>query len=349
MLCTGGWQCFALIVVWEAGCDLYAGGWQWSVLVWEAGCDLCAGAGGETTALLRADTPMDVVPLDEIRTTYACGVCGSAPCVFLVSEIDEILSDPRVHNAQQVREIGMPRDALPLIEHRAHGRAPPDSAGTDREVLSLHEIRTSYRCQECGEVGCRFLLAALQVALDDPDMGRHIRQPPEGVPRRGVDEMARRAHEAVAGREDGERPADAASMLKEYAPWRLDNLRKFFGSTKLDELAESTNETDERRRIAALMRADGDIQMAATLLESEGEHRAAAIASGVVEKVPHGCASPSLCEAVMRGDTLKAQEHLTRDSQSASLLFIDEHTVKPDDNWELLRVAAVEGHAEMCK
>ena len=71
---------------------------------------------------------MDVVPLDEIRSSYACGVCGAAPCVFLISEIDEILSDPRVHNAQQVRRstATLPYEAL----LRSHTTSLPRSHTT---------------------------------------------------------------------------------------------------------------------------------------------------------------------------------------------------------------------------
>eukprot|EP01043_Picozoa_sp_COSAG02_P069064 COSAG02_NODE_11694_length_1672_cov_2.715830_1_plen_167_part_00 len=68
-----------------------------------------------------------------------------------------------------------------------------------------------------------------------------------------------------------------------FAPWRLDSLRSHFGSSKLEELGGRVNEPDENRRLMALADANGDVDIAAAMLESAGEARAAEIGAGRVK------------------------------------------------------------------
>ena len=130
-----------------------------------------------------------------------------------------------------------------------------------------------------------------QAILDDPRMSATVRA--EGIPEELVqlmhsDVRADQMRELLgdAGeRAGGARRERAAPRVKppEYAPWRLDSLKQHFGSTKLEELGGRVNEPDENRRLLALAEANGDVDVAAAMLESEGEARAAEIGAGRVK------------------------------------------------------------------
>ena len=299
-----------------------------------------------------------MVTIEEIRSTYTCRVCGATPCAFVVDGFEQLLEDPRLPSADTVRTRGLPREALGLLEHRAHGRSPPDGEGMGG-ILSLREIRTEYECSQCGQVGCRPLMAILDRMLEDPDVAPRIYAEPEGLTRRSLEQMADTAHGADgghgAGQGDGGAPTQQRAALPEHAPWHVESLRSEFGTRRIEELAEKVNEPDEKRRLMALMKANGDVDTAAALLESEGEARAQEIGVGGGsggQKTPEGVASPALCQAVVTGNHSEVERILGEagDGCGATWKFAtDEGSVTIDDDWDLLRVAAVEGHTAVCQ
>jgi hypothetical protein len=138
-----------------------------------------------------------------------------------------------------------------------------------------------------------------------------------------------------------------AAALEPCAPWRLDTLRRHFGSSRLEELAGRVNEPDERRRLMALMEANGDVETAQAILESAGE------AHGLDHEVTArgaGIASEALCTAVIQGEASDVRQQLEACGGSAALkLVTEEGSVTEDGDWDLLRVASVEGHTHILR
>ena len=69
---------------------------------------------------------------------------------------------------------------------------------------------------------------------------------------------------------DGQR----RSELDAAHPWNLEVLSRQLGSNNIEELAQRVNEPNEKIRLMAMVRAGGNVDEAAALLESEGEARA---------------------------------------------------------------------------
>jgi hypothetical protein len=298
--------------------------------------------------------PDELVSLAEVQSTYECPACRSTPCAFVVQRLVDFFEDPRHPRPDHARRQVIPRSALDKLAYNAHGRPSPGGGGSG--VLTIDEIRTVHECGRCGQVSCPVLMALLDRLLSDPEMAEQIYRPPEGIGRRQLREIADHAHDIAEGRGGGGGGAPAERervTLPEYAPWRVESLRSEFGSSRLEELAEKVNEPDEKRRLMALMKANGDVDTAAALLESEGEARARAIADGL-HKAPEGAASPTLGQAVLKGDADEVARHLATEAQSAwelqcLKLATEEGSVTVDDEWDLLRVAAVEGHIAVCQ
>ena len=107
--------------------------------------------------------------------------------------------------------------------------------------------------------------------LADPEMAEQIYRPPEGIGRRQLREIADHAHDIAEGHGGGRGGAPAERervSLPKYAPWRVESLQVHFGTERIAELAEKVNESNEKRRLMALMKANGDVDTAAALLES---------------------------------------------------------------------------------
>ena len=60
-----------------------------------------------------------IVSVEAIRTTYRCGVCGTRGCEALGRVLQRVLDDPDM--TQTVLQMGVPREALALMEREGHG------------------------------------------------------------------------------------------------------------------------------------------------------------------------------------------------------------------------------------
>ena len=224
-------------------------------------------------ACAAMDDRNELVSFVEVQSTYECPVCRSTPCAFVVQRLADFLEDPRHPRPDHARRQVIPRGALEELAYNAHGRPSPSGGGSG--VLTIDEIRTVHECGRCGQVNCPVLMALLDRLLADPETAEQIYRPPEGIGRRQLREIADHAHDIAEGRGGGGAPTERERVaLPTYAPWRVESLRSEFGSSRLEELAEKVNEPDEKRRLMALMKANGDVDTAAALLESEGEARA---------------------------------------------------------------------------
>ena len=298
----------------------------------------------------------DLISEDEIQTTHTCGVCGSTPCARLVHAFEVCMNDVRYPDAEHRRRRVMPRAGVRLLEQQVHGR---DVDGGALGMLSVHDIRTVHPCGRCGQVGCPVLLGLLDRMLQDPDTAARVYAEPEGIGAADLARMAEAAHDMAEGRHVGGGAAGGADQqhrctLPAHAPWRVESLRKHFGTERIAELAEKVNESNEKRRLMALMKANGDVDTAAALLESEGEARARESEAGSPQ-APPGAASYSLCQAIVNGEAdtvarqLDAEDRRKWQLQHAWRFVTDEGSVTVDDDWDLLRVAAVEGHVAVCR
>ena len=204
-----------------------------------------------------------------------------------------------------------------------------------------------------------------QQFLHDPRVAAQVRAeglPPEvvqlmhsGVTADQVGQAVGDLHERRGGGGGGGGDRAAPRMRPPaYAPWRLEPLRKQFGSSKLEELGSRVNEPNENRRLLALAEANGDVDVAVAMLESEGEARAAEIGAGrLKDPRPAGAAPAELCCAVVGGNVEAARRCLARpeaqsDGHAHSLFMTEEESVTADADWDLLRVSAVQGPTEMC-
>jgi hypothetical protein len=223
----------------------------------------------------------------------------------------------------------------------------------DLRMVSPREAATTFPCTVCGAVGCARLTAVLDRVRDDPRSPIPTDPHAASIPSQALDAMCRVGHglEPADDEEHGElrRAASGpqAAALEPCAPWRLDTLRRHFGSSRLEELAGRVNEPDERRRLMALMEANGDVETAQAILESAGE------AHGLDHEVTArgaGIASEALCTAVIQGEASDVRQQLEACGGSAALkLVTEEGSVTEDGDWDLLRVASVEGHTHILR
>jgi hypothetical protein len=269
---------------------------------------------------------------------------------------------------------GPPRAAegarhLPPCLHVRSDSPLPRRWGALMAGVLPREVHT-HTCSVCGERGCTRLVQLVESIFSDPRAerdGMHLRPiPPEAL---GL--MERTAHDLEGGLGDMGAMRDAAArraagggggdgqrriQLDSARPWNLEVLRRQLGSNNIEELAQRVNEPNEKIRLMAMVKAGGNVDEATALLESEGEARAQQIGAGAElaaeEQMSKGIAPPALCTAVVRGDEASVAQQLTVCSGGGSggvhggaLTFVtEERSVNAEDDWDLLRVAAVEGH-----
>jgi hypothetical protein len=216
----------------------------------------------------------------------------------------------------------------------------------------------AYTCTMCGERGCRRLSQVVEAAYSDHRVIAAARYHP--IPQQALAMMERHAHglprEDGGGGGHGEgEDGDGGDgqrrriQLDAARPWNLEALRRQLGSNNIEELAQRVNEPNEKMRLMAMVRASGSVDEAAALLESEGEARAQHIGAGAEpradELTGQGIAPPALCTAVVQGDEDGVTQQLAACGGAGALSFVtEERSVTADDDWDLLRVAAVEGH-----